>query len=99
MEWDGEQSRVCVARRQNTRLTDNRDFAARVPKPSVASFSEIPRGGRLRRRGHARIFQKACRKPAMPSRASCRGSSPENLGLNVNCFTRAMNAGNYAACG
>jgi hypothetical protein len=23
----------------------------------------------------------------------------KNLGLNVNCFTRAMNAGNYAACG
>ena len=77
-EWSRMENKAASASRAASkhRLTD-RDFAARAPKPSVASFSEIPRGRRPRRRRHARIFQKACRKPVMPSRAFCRGSSPE----------------------
>ena len=77
-EWSRMENKAASASRAASehRLTD-RDFAAQAPKPSVASFSEIPRGRRPTRRRHARIFQKACRKPAMPSRASCRGSSPE----------------------
>jgi len=69
-EWSRMENKAASASgaASKHRLTD-RDFAAQAPKLSVASFREIPRGGRLRRRRHARIFQKACRKPAMPSRA------------------------------
>jgi hypothetical protein len=98
MESDEEQSRVRVARVVKTSAHRSRLRCAGTEtvgrRRSVRSHAVGARGG-----ADMRIFKKDCCKPAMPSRASCRGSSWENLGLNVNCFTRAIDAGNYAACG
>jgi hypothetical protein len=81
------------------RLTD-RDFAARAPKPSVASFSEIPRNVGARGGADMRaFFRKLAGSPRFRRGLPVVAPLGKNLGLNVNYLTRAMDTGNYAACG